>query len=85
MLSVLPIAELQENWQWNDDDNIFRGTSLELSASPLCLQVLNKGLLSFASTLATLARDGSPQFVNYDDSVLVKLLSGTESTIPYWR
>ncbi|GAX79109.1 hypothetical protein CEUSTIGMA_g6549.t1 [Chlamydomonas eustigma] len=38
-------------------------------------QVLNKGLLSFASTLATLARDGSPQFVNYDDSILVKLLS----------
>lgn len=37
---------------------------------------LNKSLLSFAHTTRTLAQDGSTEFVNYDDSVLTKLLSG---------
>eukprot|EP00877_Chromochloris_zofingiensis_P013932 jgi/Chrzof1/8793/Cz03g24220.t1 len=36
---------------------------------------LNKSLLSFAHTTRTLAQDGSTEFVNYDDSVLTKLLS----------
>ena len=42
-------------------------------------QVLNKGLLSFASTLATLSRDGSSQFVNYEECVLTRLLAGEDN------
>jgi|LauGreDrversion2_5_1035112.scaffolds.fasta_scaffold488698_1 hypothetical protein len=39
-------------------------------------QVLNKGLLSFASTLETLARNGNSDSVNYEACALTKLLAG---------
>jgi len=37
--------------------------------------LLNKSLLGYASTVGTLARDGSSQFVNYDECVLTRLLA----------
>ncbi len=38
--------------------------------------LLNKSLLGFSSTLSTLSRDGTSQFVNYEECVLTKLLAG---------
>jgi hypothetical protein len=37
---------------------------------------LNKSLLNVAITLRRLAQEGSAEYINYDDAVLTKLLSG---------
>lgn len=37
--------------------------------------MLNKSLLGFASTISTLARDGTSLYVNYDECLLTKLLA----------
>ncbi len=37
---------------------------------------LNKSLLSMSVTLRKLSQEGSSEYVNYEESVLTKLLSG---------
>ena len=37
---------------------------------------INKSLIAFSITMRTLAQNGSTEYVNYEESVLTKLLSG---------